>query len=433
VQANLIACPECDLLQQEVEIPCLGTARCSRCGVALYRNPKDGLNRTLALTVAAAIVFIVANVVPLMGLSAVGRETSTTILGGVQEMWRQGREVTAVIVGFCAVIAPALDIGFMLTILLAVRLPPAPRWAGALMRWSQIVRPWRMVEVMILGILVALIKIAELATVIPDIGMFAVGVLVVLLTAMMVSFEPRDVWARVQWAAKAAPGRVASREAAGARAGTMTSDTLTAAQAGLVSCEVCGLLSWPADPDEPGHCPRCGEALIFRRHNAIQRTWALIIAAVICYIPANLFPVLTTITPVSVDQDTIMDGVILLYTSGSWPLALIVLIASVIIPLAKLIALAYLLITVQRRSLKSRHERGRLYRMVEFIGRWSMLDVFVDTFVVALVRLAPLMAVEPGPGVPFFGMMVVLTMLAADSFDPRLIWDTSDDSREQHG
>jgi paraquat-inducible protein A len=136
---------------------------------------------------------------------------------------------------------------------------------------------------------------------------------------------------------------------------------------------------------------------------------------------------------VSVDQDTIMDGVILLYTSGSWPLALIVLIASVIIPLAKLIALAYLLITVQRRSLKSRHERGRLYRMVEFIGRWSMLDVFVDTFVVALVRLAPLMAVEPGPGVPFFGMMVVLTMLAADSFDPRLIWDTSDDTREQHG
>ena len=205
----------------------------------------------------------------------------------------------------------------------------------------------------------------------------------------------------------------------------MTATTaLTAAQAGLVSCETCALLSRPADAAEPGYCPRCGGELAWRRHHSIQYTWALVIAAAICYIPANALPVLNTTTLGVSEGDTILGGVAFLYTSGSWPLALIVLVASVMIPLGKLVALVYLLVTVQRRSVASAHERTRLYRMVELIGRWSMLDVFVDTFTVALVQLQPLMFVEPGPGVLFFAAVVVLTMIAAESFDPRLIWDS---------
>jgi paraquat-inducible protein A len=212
----------------------------------------------------------------------------------------------------------------------------------------------------------------------------------------------------------------------------MTATALTAAQAGLVSCETCDLLSKPASAAEPGYCPRCGAELAWRRHQSIQRTWALVIAATICYIPANVLPVLSTTTLDKSDSDTIMGGVVFLFTSGSWPLALIVLIASVMVPLGKLVALAYLLITVQRGSLTSNHERTRLYRMVEFIGRWSMLDVFVDTFTVALVQLQPLMSVEPGPGVLFFAAVVVLTMIAAESFDPRLIWDAGTSREVQH-
>jgi paraquat-inducible protein A len=199
----------------------------------------------------------------------------------------------------------------------------------------------------------------------------------------------------------------------------------TAARVGLVLCEACGLLCRPARADEPGYCPRCDGELAFRRHNAIQRTWALIVAAAICYLPANILPVMTTTALGKAENDTIISGVILLYTTGSWHLALIVLIASVMIPLAKLIALGYLLITVQRGSIRNNRERTRLYRLVELIGRWSMLDVFVDTFTVALIQLQPLMAVLPGPGVLFFAAVVVLTMLAAESFDPRLIWDSS--------
>jgi paraquat-inducible protein A len=211
----------------------------------------------------------------------------------------------------------------------------------------------------------------------------------------------------------------------------MTATARTAAQAGLVSCEACGLLCQPASGAEPGHCPRCGARLEWRRRRSIEITWALVIAAAICYIPANLLPVLGTTTLGTTEYDTIMGGVVFLYRSGSWPLALIVLIASVMVPLGKLLALAYLLITVQRGSIASNRERTRLYRMVELIGRWSMLDVFVDTFTVALVQLSPIMSVQPGAGVAFFAAVVVLTMIAASTFDPRLIWDAGTE-KESH-
>ena len=213
----------------------------------------------------------------------------------------------------------------------------------------------------------------------------------------------------------------------------MTTTPLTAAEAGLVSCENCSLLSRPAGAADDGYCPRCGGALEQRQHHSIQYTWALVIAAAICYIPANVLPVLTTNALGSSESDTILGGVMLLYNTGSWPLALIVLIASVMVPLGKLIALSYLLISVQRGSIKNNHDRTRLYRLVEFIGRWSMLDVFVDTFTVALIQLQPLMSVEPGPGVLFFAAVVVLTMIAAETFDPRLIWDTSNVRQGYHG
>jgi len=202
-----VACPDCDLLQHLPELPPGGKARCPRCGNTLATEPTDPLDRPLALALAAAIVFIVANTAPLMGLSAVGRHASTTIVGGVYEMWLQGQEVTAVIVAFCAVIAPASYILFMLTVLLAVRRPPAPHWVGEMLRWGNHMQPWSMNEVMILGILVALIKIAELATVDPGIGMYAVGGLVVLFAAIMVTFDPRGVWKRVEWTEGGEPTR----------------------------------------------------------------------------------------------------------------------------------------------------------------------------------------------------------------------------------
>jgi paraquat-inducible protein A len=206
----------------------------------------------------------------------------------------------------------------------------------------------------------------------------------------------------------------------------------SAMQHGLQSCEGCSLLSRPAPGEEEGRCPRCDARLEFRKPASLQRTWACLIAAAVCYVPANLLPVLRTTTAAGSESDTILQGVVLLWSPTGWPLSLIVLIASIMIPSAKILALGYLLVTVQRGAVEAGAPRVRLYRIVELIGRWSMVDVFVDAFTAALVQLQPLMSVAPGPGLLFFAAVVVLTMLAVESFDPRLIWDPSNAEGARH-
>ena len=203
----------------------------------------------------------------------------------------------------------------------------------------------------------------------------------------------------------------------------MSASTSSAMQLGLQSCNACHLLSRPAPGEHKGRCPRCDEELVFRKSDSIQRTWAYVIAAAVCYVPANVLPVLTTTTAAGTDSDTILQGVVLLWSPTGWPMSIIVLVASIMIPSAKILAMAYLLVSVQRGSVRNNQQRVRLFRTVAFVGRWSMVDVFVDTFTAALVQLQPLMSVEPGPGLFFFAAVVVLTMLAVESFDPRLIWD----------
>ena len=198
--------------------------------------------------------------------------------------------------------------------------------------------------------------------------------------------------------------------------------------AGLMTCEGCGLLC-RAPHAAAMHCPRCGQPLHWRKPNSISRTWALIIAAFILYIPANVLPIMTTRTLLGSQDDTIMSGVIYLWTSGSWPLAALVFFASITVPLMKLIALTLLVISVQIKSRWQPVQRTRLYRLVEFVGRWSMLDIYVVTILVALVQLQALAAITPGPGAVAFGAVVVLTMVAALTFDPRTIWDPIGDER----
>jgi paraquat-inducible protein A len=194
-----VACRGCDLLQRIPPLPTGGKAKCGRCGQPLAVRHADPLDRPLALALAAAIALVVANVSPLMALSVAGRDAATTLAGGAVQMWLQGSEITAVMVAFCAVLAPAAYVALLLTVLLMVRRPPAPRWVGALMRWADHLRPWSMNEVLLLGMLVALTKIAQLATVIPGAGMYAVGALVILLPAIMSTFDSREVWKRIAW------------------------------------------------------------------------------------------------------------------------------------------------------------------------------------------------------------------------------------------
>ena len=203
----------------------------------------------------------------------------------------------------------------------------------------------------------------------------------------------------------------------------------TAASLGLLSCHVCGQLSRARPGLHEACCPRCAAPVHMRKPNSIARTWALLIASMILYIPANVLPMMHTSSLFGSQSDTIMSGVVYFWTSGSWYLALIIFFASVMVPMLKMLALMLLLMSVQRRSLWQREQRARLYRLVEFVGRWSMLDIYVVAVIVALVQLKALATIQPGPGAIAFGAVVVLTMFAALTFDPRLIWDNQEESR----
>jgi paraquat-inducible protein A len=204
------------------------------------------------------------------------------------------------------------------------------------------------------------------------------------------------------------------------------SHPVTAAQLGLLSCHVCGQVSRAAPGAHESRCPRCAAPLHLRKPASVSRCWALLIAAMILYIPANMLPMMKTSSLFGSQSDTILSGVVYFWTSGSWYLALIIFFASIMVPLLKMLSLMLLLVSVQRRSRWQQAQRARLYRLVEFVGRWSMLDVYVVAVIVALVQLKALATIQPGPGAAAFGAVVVLTMFAAMAFDPRLIWDTPD-------
>lgn len=201
-----------------------------------------------------------------------------------------------------------------------------------------------------------------------------------------------------------------------------------AARQGLARCHVCGTLGNPAQT--PG-CPRCGTRLHLRKPDSLQNSWALLIAAYVLYLPANLLPIMETRSLFGIQRDTILSGIIFLWRSGSWGLALIVWFASMVVPLLKLLSLTILLLGIQSGRTRSALPRLRLYRLLEFVGRWSMLDVYVVAMLAALVQVQSLALIGPGPGVLAFGLVVVLSMLATMALDPRLIWDQATLAKEE--
>ncbi|WP_404365679.1 paraquat-inducible protein A [Marinobacter sp.] len=196
----------------------------------------------------------------------------------------------------------------------------------------------------------------------------------------------------------------------------------SAQQLNLRLCHRCKYAS--SVTGDPQHCDRCGARIHYRKPNAIIRTWALTLAAMILYIPANVLPIMRTSAIHHDSTTTILGSVVDLWQQGSWDIAVIIFTASVGVPVTKFLALGYLLVSVQWGSTRSRKERTQLYRLLELIGYWSMLDVFVAGLLTALVQFGPLGGIEPRPGILYFGLVVILTMMATLSFDPRLIWDT---------
>ncbi|MDN2673827.1 paraquat-inducible protein A [Janthinobacterium sp. SUN026] len=413
---DLISCHDCGVLYRKRPLRPREKARCIRCRSVLYRGahargPSAELTKVVALTLGAAFVFLIAQFFPIVELDVNGLTSSATLLGSIRVLWSEQMHIVATMVFLFTILFPAIELGFLLYVALGLRGGVKVPGFNRVLRAVQTAREWGMTEVLMIGILITVVKMTSLATVLPQPGLFAFGALTLML-AIVVSFDPKALWnLGDDLTRQALPGIRYKAFAPGEK---------------VLPCHACGLVAPPLGKGRHLACARCGTALHVRKPDSINRTWALLIAAMILYIPANLLPVMVTQSLFGAQDDTIMSGVVLFWTSGSKGLAIIIFIASVVVPMLKLGVLALLAFTAQRRSRWRPRQRTILYRMVEFIGRWSMLDIFVVTLTVALVRFKSLAVITAGPGALAFGAVVVLTMLAAMQFDPRLIWDPID-------
>ncbi len=403
-----VACHECDRLHRVAPLPPGGKALCVRCGAFLYHRVSDTLNRCLALNVTALLLFLLANFYPFISLKLSGRIEKNVLLSGAVALYRNGMGETGLLVFITSFLFPLLTILGMLYMLLPVRFGYRPWHLGTVHRVVRAMAPWSLLGVFLLGTLIAIVKLLDMATIIPGVSFYAFAALVVVSAAAQTQLDPRALWPnenRTQPAFHRGDG--------------------TARSLGLIPCHTCGLLVSDPVGGIPAHvrCPRCGTVLHRRKANSISRTWALLCAAAVLLIPANVYPVMTVIRFGQGEPNTILSGVVHLIEGGMWPLALIVFFASMVVPILKLIVLSFLLITLHRRSSWRPRDRTLLFRVTEVIGAWSMVDIFLLAVLVALVNLGALATIRPGIGATFFGAVVVTTMFAAHSFDPRLIWD----------
>jgi paraquat-inducible protein A len=464
-RSDLISCHDCGVLHLRRAVQPRQKARCVRCRSVLYRGIYSDVSGMAAITLGAIFVYLIAQFCPIVELEVNGYTSGATLLGAIGVLWNEHMQLVAAVVFLFTIVLPAVELGALLYVTLCLRAGFKPPGFHRLLRAVHLARQWGMTEVLMIGILITIVKMTSLAQVVVQPGLFAFGALTLML-AIVVSFDPRILWnigdclpcymplptAATAAYAYAGDAVVASARAEAAAAAMPPAHyRAIASGAPLLSCHACGLVALDADPFGSAHeaaaaagadaqaaaasvglwrrrrrhqcCARCGARLHHRRPDSIGRTWAFLLAAAILYIPANLLPVMYTHSLFGKEDDTIISGVVYFWTSGSPALAAIIFIASIVVPVLKLVALSLLAITAQRRSRWRPHQRTLLYRLVEFVGRWSMLDIFVITLTVALVRFQTLAVITAGPGALAFCAVVVLTMLASMQFDPRLIWD----------
>jgi paraquat-inducible protein A len=411
---ELIACPDCGLRQLLVPVPRGCRAECRRCGKLLARP--DPLRRTaaLALLSTALLLWLPACIAPLMIVSASGAVRRSEIASGIAALWRAGFPALAVVVAAFSIVVPSLYLALAIGVLAGVSFPGWSALArsgrasvsglGRLYRWSLALRPWAMIEVYLLGACVAYSRIQKVAFVsVGTAGWCLIGATLAWLLADAV-LDDRTVWQALPSAPQSVP-----RPRAIAHAGP--------------ACHVCDLAISDARPGT--RCPRCRARLIVRKPHSIERTWALVLCGFLLFIPANLLPVVTTEQFGQAQSNTILGGILELLRYGLWPLALIVFTASIVIPFTKLCGLSINLFLTGQRSARFLRLRTRLHRGIDWVGRWSNIDVFMVSIVVALVQFGQLTRVRVESGMIAFAAVVIVTMVAAKTFDSRLMWDAA--------
>ena len=400
-RADKFECHECGHQHEHDLSRITSKVRCAHCEAVLHDHSHRWLDKTLALTIAAIIFFIVSNLFPFLLVELGGVSYQTNLLSGVSAMLVREQYLLGTLILSTIVIFPLLEILSLsylsFTYALRKKMPGQKFVLGLLTT----LRPWSMLEIFLLSIVIALVKMNDFFTLAPGPALFAFFALVFCMVGANRCLNKRELW---DWLC---PENI------------FYSDN----PKNFAACKQCEALMGTELLQHNNRCCRCHKPVHERKPMSVQNTLALTTAAAVLYIPANTFPMLHSTRLGSTQGDTIISGVLHLFESGMWVLALIVFFASVFVPILKIVTMAILLYSVKVKSIQNLKRKTVLYRTIETIGRWSMIDVFVVILLVALVQFGVLANVEAGVAVIAFSAVVILTMLATEAFDSRLLWD----------
>ena len=423
-QPSITACPGCDLLIPVAHVPDDHYSTCGRCGTVLFKSRHNSIDRVTALGFAGLLLYPLAIFLPLMTLSSLGMKEQSSVFESAIDFYLNEHYIVSIITFLTAVIVPFLKLLIPFVTALSIKFGKHPPGLISAFKLHKHLEEWGMVEIFLLGILITLIKMGDVAKVHFNLGFFSFIGLVLLSMAVSVCIDRKLFWQCLDRSPP--PESDAEIERIADRLDNNPGPGVTARSLGLMRCHDCDRIIKVASNDSATVCPRCGSDAHFRTARSISKTWALIITSMILFIPANTLPIMEVSFLGVPDRSTILDGIIYFLKHGSIGIGLIILIASILVPLFKIIGMAIILISI--RSGKNRYlkQKSKMFRFIEFIGRWSMLDIFVVALLSVLVDFGFLTSIHTAQGATYFSVVVVATMCAAIVFDPRILWDRCD-------
>ncbi len=412
IQLTPIVCPGCDLSLAPADPAKNHILLCPRCFQKLKKSKNNSVIKTFAFSLTGLFLYLPALLLPLMTMSILGKETQASIGDATLHLFAQGHYFIGTIVFLTALLLPLYMLFILCMVSYGLLFDKYYKLTPTLFRHYSHITEWAMTDIYLVAILITIIKMGHSAEIHFNTGFFCFVGMVLVTIAAQAALQKKLFWSLLE----------------------KKQGLPTKYQRNLVSdsnqrtiCHSCDFTIWYKKNEKRAtYCPRCGDKLHQRKINSLQRTWALLCTAVILSIPANMLPIMEVEYFGVIKKTTIMDGIIYFFQDGAYGIGLIILTASILVPVFKILGLTIILLTIHFRVPTGLKRKMTMFRFIEFIGRWSMLDIFVIALLSALVQFGFLSTIKTAPAAIYFTCVVLCTMSAAITFDTRLLWNTSE-------
>lgn len=434
---KIAVCASCDMLLEDIETDYNTSTFCPRCGHRIYSQINYSLDKTLSLSLTGIILYFPAVLLPLVTMDTLGMEGSGTILDSIVVLYDSGFYLVAVMVFLTAIFFPLLKLISMFTVSLLLKFRIKCRCLYLLLRTYMHIDEWGMPEVYMIGLLVTIIKMYPMSSIEYNTGFFCFAAFMLITLMLSVCIDPKYFWDLMEITGVTAEKKSISLETCllpDKETRISDIDSLYAMKAGIAVCHDCHKIlclgNRKGEKTLRHKCYRCGARVHYRKPRSIEHTWALVVTAIILFLPANMLPMMK-VDYLGVPQySTILDGIIYFFEDGAYGIGVVILTASILVPLFKIVGIMMILLSIHFKWKSWLKHKALMFRFIEFVGRWSMLDIFVVALLQAIVNFGFLTSIEAASAATYFTGVVVFTMFAAISFDPRLLWDAVGTERE---